>query len=81
MAEDKKQVNVMMDIEIAMMLDSMVYEANQVGYETDRSKFIRGLIKKEFAKQHPEVVKIEEMHRPADSQHVIPVVYQQSKTE
>ena len=77
--EDKKTwITVQADTEIFMMLDQMVYEA---GYETDRSKFIRQLIKKEYAKQHPEIVKIEELPRPADSNHVVPVVYVQNKVE
>ena len=78
MSEEKRQVNVQMDVEIAMMLDAMVYEA---GYETDRSKYIRGLIKQAYARQHPEIVKIEELSRPADSSHVIPVIYQQTRQE
>ncbi|MDP2995191.1 MAG: hypothetical protein Q8N46_08750 [Anaerolineales bacterium] len=33
-----------------MMLDQMVYEAEM---ETDHSKYIRGLIRKEYARLHP----------------------------
>jgi hypothetical protein len=71
MSDESTMVNIKVDTEMRMMLDSMVTEAP---YETDRSKFIRGLIKKEFARQHPEVKKIEELPRPDDSSHVIPVL-------
>jgi hypothetical protein len=72
MAEDRKSwINVQADTEIVMMLDQMVYEA---AYETDRSKYIRGMIRQEFARQHPEIVRIEELPRPAGSKHVVPLV-------
>lgn len=50
MADKKSWINIQADTELVVMLDQMVYEAEM---ETDHSKYIRGLIRKEYARLHP----------------------------